>query len=75
MLISFPSAGVDYVDVSEPLVFVPGGPTIMCVDVVILEDGVEEDDEFFTCIITGPVPPPVTVTITISDGQSFILDC
>ena len=62
----------------QSLVFVPGGPTEMCVNVTAFEDEIGEDDEFFTCILTGPVPPPVTVRVTIIDdgktSRSFILD-
>ena len=53
-------------NVSEPLVFVPGGPTRICVAVVIFEDEIGEDDEFFTCILTGQ-QPTVTVRVTITD--------
>ena len=38
----------------------------MCVDVVIFEDEIGEDDEFFTCILTGQ-QPTVTVRVTITD--------
>ena len=75
----FPSADVDYTAVTETLLFEPGGLDRMCVDFSINEDEIGEDDEFFTCILTGPQPPPVIVRITIIDNgtisRSFILDC
>ena len=63
---------------SQSLVFIPGGPTEMCVNVTAFEDDIGEDDEFFTCILTGQ-QPTVTVRVTIIDdgktSRSFILDC
>ena len=63
---------------SESLTFVPGGPTRICVDVVLLNDDIGTDNVFFTCILTGQ-QPTVTVRVTIIDNGkafwSYILDC
>jgi hypothetical protein len=63
------TADVDYMAVSQTLLFEPGGLDRMCVDFSINDDEIGEDDEFFTCILTGPQPPPVIVRITIIDND------
>ena len=62
---------MDYIAVSETLVFVPGGPTRMCVTFSVFDDQMDEINEFFTLILNGPVPPPVIAIITIVDNGKY----
>ena len=61
---------MDYIAVAQTLLFTPGGSTEMCVSVTIVDDQVDEGNEFFTCIITvgGLQQDLVRITI-IDDGK------
>ena len=64
---------MDYIAVTETLIFTPGGSTEMCVSVTILDDSVDENSEFFTCIITVGGLQQDLVQITIIDNESKYL--
>lgn len=70
LYLSPPAAGAnrDYITVSEILTFRPGGVAVMCVDVTINDDMVDEDDEFFTLIITVGGQQQASAPITIIDN-------
>ena len=73
LYLSHPAAGMDYIAVTQTLLFIPGGSTEMCVSVTISDDLVAEGNEFFTCIITVGGLQQDLVQITIIDDDSECL--
>ena len=52
------TAGRDYSSVSDSVTFTAGASTRMCVNLVILDDQIGENDETLTCrLSTGPSVP------------------
>jgi hypothetical protein len=73
------TAGADYTDIAATvLTFVAGGPSTQFVSVTILEDAVQEGNEFFTADLSAPVVNTCTglCSAAISDNQGIqtILD-
>lgn len=74
----FFSENEDYTGVNETLIFRPDLMPVMCVDLVISEDNLVEDNETFVLEITSDDPAillvdPTTAQITIinTDGKNY----
>ena len=69
------TAGLDYVQVSDTIQFVSGGPQRLCTSITILDDSLQEGLETFTLnlfsndIPAGNLGPPATVSITDTVGE------
>ena len=69
----YSTVGQDYTNVVESLVFTPGGPNRLCVDLVINDDQIGEESETLT--LTLSTGPSATVTITDNGRDSPVISC
>lgn len=64
-------AGLDFADQqSTEIVFEPGGPLALNVDVAILEDAIDEANESFSALLSAPSG----VTLGNAQGEAVIID-
>lgn len=72
-----PTAFTDFISTSDDLLFLPIGPTESCVQIVLLEDSIVENDEVFSVVLESTDPDVVLsptsarVTIVDDDGKRF----
>ena len=60
--------------VSETVVFIPGGPNTLCIEVDLIDDDVAEGEESFPLTIEAVSPTPGVVTGTQDDTTVIIGD-
>ena len=70
-LIMSSAASEDFIGINESLIFTPTSDTLMCFDIVVIQDGIVETIELFCVMANSTIGSASTVIIIFDTDRKF----